>query len=272
MADGVVVVSDGERVLAAIEESGDEPFMLAQKLPGVPVFVAADRYLSGRLAERRFGCTVHLLDDGFQHVQLRRDVDLLVIARAHLDERLLPFGALRESVTAARIADALLVAGDEADADAIVTRVGVDTAFQLVAKDVAVRPIGSADQDVLVPDGTRAVAVAGIARPERFFAALRERGWDVARELAFRDHHWFTARDIHAIHQAAAGAGAHVVITTEKDAVRMESFVARGGPDKARPTWAVLPLEVVVEPSGRFAAWLAARLAAARRRRLGEAA
>jgi tetraacyldisaccharide 4'-kinase len=286
VADGVVVVSDGERVLATVEESGDEPFMLAQTLPGVPVFVAADRYLSGRLAERRFGCTVHLLDDGFQHVQLRRDVDLLVIARAHLDERLLPFGALRESVTAARIADALLVAGDDADADAIVTRVGVDTAFQLVARDLAVRPIGSADQDVLVPEG-KVVAVAGIARPERFFAALRERGWDVARELAFRDHHWFTARDIHAIHQAAAGAGAHVVITTEKDAVRMESLVARGGPDpstgsgssrassrddKARPTWAVLPLEVVVEPSDRFAAWLAARLAAARRRRLEEAA
>ena len=266
VADGVVVVSDGERVLATVEESGDEPFMLAQKLPGVPVFVAADRYLSGRLAERRFGCTVHLLDDGFQHVQLRRDVDLLVIARAHLDERLLPFGALRESVTAARIADALLVAGDDADADAIVTRVGVDTAFQLVARDLAVRPIGSADQDVLVPEGKRAVAVAGIARPERFFAALRGRGWDVARELAFRDHHWFTARDIHAIHQAAAGAGAHVVITTEKDAVRIGLISA--GPF----TWAVLPLEVVVEPSDRFAAWLAARLAAARRRRLEEAA
>ena len=265
VADGVVVVSDGERVLATVEESGDEPFMLAQKLPGVPVFVAADRYLSGRLAERRFGCTVHLLDDGFQHVQLRRDVDLLVIARAHLDERLLPFGALREPITAARIADALLVAGDDADAEAIVTRVGVDTAFQLVARDVAVRPVGSAEQNVLVPEGKRAVAVAGIARPERFFAALRERGWDVARELAFRDHHWFTARDVDVIHQAAAATGAQVVITTEKDAVRMDT--------SARTfTWAVLPLELSIEPSDRFAAWLAARLAAARRRRLGEAA
>ena len=89
-ADGVTVVSDGERVLSTAPQSGDEPYMLAQALPSVPVFVSSDRYLSGRLAERRFGCTVHLLDDGFQHVRLRRDVELLVMARAHLDERLLP--------------------------------------------------------------------------------------------------------------------------------------------------------------------------------------
>lgn len=271
MADGVVVVSNGERVLATVEESGDEPFMLAQKLPGVPVLVGADRYLSGRLAERRFGCTIHLLDDGFQHVQLWRDVELLVIGRAHLDERLLPFGALREPVAAARIADALLVAGDESDVEAIVARIGVETAFQLVARDAAVRPVGSSDQDALVPEGKRAVAVAGIARPERFFVALRERGWNVARELVFRDHHWFTARDVYAINQAAVGAGAQVVITTEKDAVRLDSLVRRSQRNGTL-TWAVLPLDVAVEPSDRFATWLAARLAAARRRRVGEAA
>ena len=73
--------------------------MLARSLPGVPVLVARDRYLAGRLAERRFGCTVHLLDDGFQHLQLARDIDLLVIvSKADLDEPVLPCG------TAARAA------------------------------------------------------------------------------------------------------------------------------------------------------------------------
>jgi tetraacyldisaccharide 4'-kinase len=108
------------------------------------------------------------------------------------------------------------------------------------------------------------VAVAGVARPERFFAALRELGWDVARELVFRDHHWFTARDLDAVRRAAAETDADVVMTTEKDAVRL--------PPHEGIRWAVLPLEVSIEPADRFDAWLAGRLAAARRRLVGEAA
>jgi tetraacyldisaccharide 4'-kinase len=79
-ADGVVVVSDGQSIRVPVEESGDEPQMLARALAGVPVLVSPDRYLAGCLAERRFGCTVHLLDDGFQHVQLARDINLLVMS------------------------------------------------------------------------------------------------------------------------------------------------------------------------------------------------
>ena len=79
--DGVTVVSDGTTILAGIESAGDEPLMLARALPGVPVLVGANRYLSGRLAEERFGATVHLLDDGFQHLELARDVDLLLVSR-----------------------------------------------------------------------------------------------------------------------------------------------------------------------------------------------
>ena len=74
--DGVVVVSDGDRMIASVEASGDEPQMLARALPGVPVLVCPDRYLAGRLAETHFASTVHLLDDGFQHLQLARGTDL----------------------------------------------------------------------------------------------------------------------------------------------------------------------------------------------------
>lgn len=257
-ADGVVVVSDGERVQATPAQSGDEPYMLAKALSGVPVLVSPDRYLSGRLAERRFACTIHLLDDGFQHLQLRRDVDLVVTARADLDERLLPFGRLREPLTAARAADALMVAGGEADVEAITARLGTDTAFRVESRYRPVRALGEPDATIADPRGRRAVAVAGIARPGRFFAALRELGWDVARELVFRDHHWFTTRDVDAIGRVARETGADVVITTEKDAVRLP---ARDG-----IPWACLPLEVVIEPPDRFGAWLAGRLAAARRR------
>ena len=77
-ADGVVVVSDGTRVLATIDRAGDEPLMLARQVPGAAVCVSPDRYLAGTLAERQLGCTVHVLDDGFQHVELARDLDVLV--------------------------------------------------------------------------------------------------------------------------------------------------------------------------------------------------
>ena len=271
-ADGVVVVSDGERACANVSQSGDEPYMLAQLLPRVPVFVSPDRYLSGRLAERRFGCTVHLLDDGFQHVQLGRDVDLVVIERSHLDERLLPFGSLREPVSAARAADALLVSGADTDVEAVTRQVGVEHGFALAPKYDALRAIGAGGGEAFEAHDRRVVAVAGIARPDRFFAALRALGWDVVRELVFRDHYWFTARDVDAIRRVAADTDVDLIITTGKDAVRLQSLIEQvPSPDRA-VAWAVLPVELVIEPPERFNAWLAARLAAARRRRMGEAA
>jgi tetraacyldisaccharide 4'-kinase len=271
-ADGVVVVSDGERVCAKVTQSGDEPFMLAQLLPRVPVFVSPDRYLSGRLAERRFGCTVHLLDDGFQHVQLRRDVELVVIDRSHLDERLLPFGSLREPIAAARAADALLVSGSDADVQTVTAKLAVEHVFTLAPKYDALRAISAGGGEAFEAHDRRVIAVAGIARPERFFAALRELGWDVVRELVFRDHHWYTGRDVDAIRRVAAGMAVDLVVTTEKDAVRLQPLVTQAPSPDGAVAWAALPLGLVIEPPDRFNAWLAARLAAARRRRMGEAA
>ncbi len=288
VADGVVVVSDGRDVLVPAPHSGDEPQMLARALPGVPVLVSPDRYLAGTLAERRFDCTVHLLDDGFQHVQLARDVDLLVMSTGDLDERLLPSGRLREPLEAAAATDALLVPGTEEDAEALAGRLGIKNVFRLVPRydqPRLVEPFGAA---LPASVGRRTVAVAGIARPERFFAALRAEGWDVAKELVFRDHHWFTSRDLESIRRAAVEAKADVVLTTEKDAVRLAAAhprtlapshpgtVAPSHPrtlapssssssSSSSPVWAFLPLQVGVEPSLSFAAWIQDRLGAARR-------
>jgi tetraacyldisaccharide 4'-kinase len=270
-ADGVVVVSDGDRVLVSPAQSGDEPAMLARTLPGVPVLVSRERYLAGRLAERRFGCSLHLLDDGFQHVQLARDVDLVVVSAVDLGERLLPAGRLREPLAAARTADALLVPGTDADVEAVMHGTGVGTAFRVTVRYHTPRLITDDPQgighDLSRPPARPVVAVAGIARPERFFAALRALGWTIGRELAFRDHHWFTARDMSRIEQAAFSAGANLIVTTEKDAARLSPSLVT-----APPAWAVLPLELAVEPADQFASWLAGRLAAARRRRIEDAA
>ena len=107
-ADGVTVVSDGDRILSDVDHAGDEPLMLARMLPGVPVLVGPDRYLSGRFGEERLGVTVHLLDDGFQHVALFRDVDLLLVDADDLTDAVLPAGRLREPLSVARAADAVL--------------------------------------------------------------------------------------------------------------------------------------------------------------------
>jgi len=93
--EGVVVVSDGERVLEPVERSGDEPQLLARTLPGVPVLVGADRYLAGVFAARHFAATVSILDDGFQHVQLERDVDLLLVSVDDLNDRVAVFVFVR---------------------------------------------------------------------------------------------------------------------------------------------------------------------------------
>jgi tetraacyldisaccharide 4'-kinase len=129
------------------------------------------------------------------------------------------------------------------------TRTGCSDTFGLSVRFEPVRGIapGAAEK-------RRVVAVAGIARPERFFAALRAQGWDVAREIAFRDHHWFSAQDVDTIARAATAEGAEAIVTTEKDSMRLEGLAA----------WAWLPMRVTIEPERAFIDWLAARLQHAR--------
>ena len=249
--DGVVVVSDGRDVLEPPSRAGDEPFMLATALPGVPVLVSDDRYPAGQLAHRRFGATVSILDDGFQHLQLARDVDLLLVSPADLDEAVLPAGRLREPLSAAMAAHALVVPGSAEDADRVSALLGVARWFLLEVRHE--EPASSAltrDKPV--------VAVAGIARPERFFDALTRDGWNVAERIAFPDHHWFTSADLERVDVAARTARAAAVLTTDKDLARL------GGPPKARVPWVAVPLHASIEPADQFRAWLRQRIAAAR--------
>src|SRR6185436_18874408 len=194
--DGVVVVSDGQRVRAGLDESGDEPLMMAKQLTGVPVLVSPDRYLAGRLAERHFACTVHLLDDGFQHLQLARETNLLIVEPSDLDAEVLPAGPLREPIDAGRMADAVLVAGSSDEAARVGSRLGLSMAFRLTRRYGVVTPLDGRAAIAAPGSGMRIVALAAVARPERFFSALRAQGWMVVREMAFHDHHHFTERDL----------------------------------------------------------------------------
>ena len=257
--DGVTIVSNGERVLADLAEAGDEPLMLAHALPGVAVLVGADRYLSGCLAERRLGATVHLLDDGFQHFELARDVDLLLVAEEDLADRPLPAGRLRERLSAASVADAALVtAGYDAAAERIGRALALDTVFRVTRTIGAPRMVAGARDSVVVPPGSRVFLVTGIARPDRFDADVAAAGWEIGGVMAFRDHHQFDARDLKKITAAARACFAAIVLTTEKDAVRLATCDTAGLP------LASVPLFVGVEPADRFCDWLFLRLEGAR--------
>jgi tetraacyldisaccharide 4'-kinase len=260
--DGVTVVSDGARVLADLDTAGDEPLMLARALPGVCVLVGADRYLSGRLAEHRFGATVHLLDDGFQHLQLERDVDLLLVSEDDLDDRPIPAGRLRESLTAATAADAALVtAGYDTAAERVGRGLQLSTVFRVTRAIAPPRSVAPPHDSIVVPPASRVFVVAGIARPDRFISDVATAGWEIAGTMTFRDHHRFDARDLDRIVAAATGARSSIVLTTEKDAVRLAALDLKGTPIAA------VPLVVGIEPEERFQTWLMDRLRAARSRR-----
>jgi tetraacyldisaccharide 4'-kinase len=255
--DGVTIVSDGTTVFAGLDVAGDEPLMLARAVPGASVLVGANRYLSGRLAEEKLGATVHLLDDGFQHLELARDVDLLLVGDEDLKDRALPAGYLREPLAAAASADAALVdAGYLTAAERIGRLLGVPDAF-FVTRTLGV-PRTLAGESVVVPTASRVFLVAGIARPERFFSDVVSAGWQVVGTMKFRDHHRFSARDIGRFTRAARSAAASIVLTTEKDGVRL---VPHGLGDVPI---AAVPLMVSIEPADRFRDWLLARLAARR--------
>lgn len=261
-AEGVTVVSDGTHALADLARAGDEPLMLARAVPGALVLVSPDRYWAGALAERRFGATVHLLDDGFQHVTLARDVDLAVVTAADEQDRPMPRGRLREAFGAIRQADAVVVLGEPpAAAAALAARWGVAHAFTATAQPAVARAVDPWGGAVRLPRDRPVVALAGIARPDAFFADLEASGWRLAARLPFRDHHAFTAADVAAIAARVRETGADAVLTTEKDAVRLLPLRPLG------IRAAFVPLAMTIDPADVFAPWLLDRLAAARARR-----
>src|SRR5581483_8692821 len=220
-ADGVTIVSDGRSLRAELAHAGDEPLMLARALSGVPVLVSPDRYAAGLLAERRFDVSIHLLDDGFQHFQLARTVDLVLVDEEDPADRLLPAGRLREPISTASTADALLVTGDAAAVDRVAHGLAAKTAFRVARTLGAPRTI-SGNRSSLAR-GARVFAVAGVARPDRFFSDLAAAGWEIAGSLEFGDHHRFTPGDVARIAAMAAAVSAVAIVTTEKDAVRLEA-------------------------------------------------
>lgn len=216
-----LVVSDGRAPLADASLAGDEPVMLARTLPGVVVAVGRRRDAVGRAVEARFGPCVHVLDDGFQHLSLARDLDVLCVDATQADEHPLPAGRLREFPSAAARADLVLLTQADRVSDerlaALSARFGVARVFH-----VGRRVLGFFDLAGGVrPAPARPFLVCGIARPERFEADVRERVKDVAGCARYADHHRYRDDEWRDLLARARAAGADALVTTAKDAVRL---------------------------------------------------
>ena len=232
-----LVVSDGDAVRADAVQAGDEPAMLARHLPGVVVAVGPRRERVGRAVEERFGRRVHVLDDGFQHLRLHRDLDLVCATPADLLDAPLPAGRLRERPSAVLRAGALLLAGTDGE----LPRAALPRVFHLRR-----RVEGFFDRAGLARAApARAFLLAGIARPERFLADVAASVASSVGSAVFRDHHWFTPDELQRTADRARYAGADAVVTTAKDAERLP------------PGWEPLPVVVLriaaeVEEQGAF--------------------
>lgn len=199
----------------APRDFGDEPLLIARKLQ-VPVIVGEDRYAAGQFAERKFGPQLHLLDDGFQHRRLARDFDIVLLTPFDAENSLLPTGRLREPLSSLSRAHAVVLTNDASSQGPLIAR-------QLVWK---------LRRGIIVPREVNGpcFAFCGIARPGNFFEELRAAGITLAATRSFRDHHAYTDSDVRQLLALRAQHGAAAFVTTEKDAVNLESRVATLAP------------------------------------------
>ncbi len=200
---------------------GDEPVLMAQR-SGAPVFVGADRYSAGLLAEQNEAAgkiAVHLMDDGFQHRQLARDVDIVLLTQEDVEDTLLPAGNLREPLSALREADVIVVREEEAERlEKFIT--GLSRKKKLIAVWMIRRRL-SLDGDAERSLSARPLAFCGIARPKGFTDMLVAEGCCPVETVAFPDHHAYTDHDVARLLQEARQRGADGFVTTEKDAVKL---------------------------------------------------
>lgn len=238
-----VVAGDGNGYINTATESGDEPHMMAQAVPQAVVLVGARRAVTAELATRLYGCDVLLLDDGFQHVAVQRDDNILLLDYNDdpLKDALLPSGRLRESLPAiSRATQVVITKVPQQPDNAVIEH------LQAVVKKYApgsrvslcrfvpekVRPLASQEQPRSMTEmkGLRVAAFCGLARPESFFSTIESLGCQVVARLPFSDHHWYGKNDLQEIALESTKRKADLVLTTAKDAVRLDAEAFAGMP------------------------------------------
>ena len=229
---GRVIVSDRDQVLADVNESGDEASLLAEHLSGkAAVICDANRVVAAHWAIENFGSDVFVLDDGFQHRRIARNLNIVTIDATNPwgNGRLLPAGTLREPRGSLARADCILITrSDQSDR---VTQ--LESELRKVRSEVPIflsrmklrgfRSL-SEGKPMEAKPASQIAAFCGIANPESFFLVLRKTGFELTETQAFGDHHDYTQADMDRIVRGARAHRAQALITTAKDAVKVRSL------------------------------------------------
>lgn len=255
-----VIVSDGYNVLATPAEAGDEPYLLATKLAGkVAVISSANRVEAANTATNNFGANCFVLDDGFQHLRLARDLNIVTIDATNPwgGGHLLPYGRLRETPENLSRADCVVITRcDQVE--------NIDDLREEITRLTGGRPIFKShmrtsrvawiknNAETLKPPA-RVAAFCAVGNPAAFFEQLRRAGFELALEKSFADHHLYSQADVDAVVRAASDAGAGALVTTAKDAVKLRTL------SFSLPCY-VLEIEMSIEKSEALVKLIQARV------------
>ena len=240
----VGIVSDGKTLKMDAAEAGDEAYMLAKHLPNVPVLIGARRAVTGQYAIENFGAEVVILDDGFQHWQIIRDFDILLIDAVSVfgNGHLLPRGTLRESISHISRADVCLMTkvdqAREGSCELIRETVQKYNATAQIVESIheprcliplADWSVDLAGEGVNVETlrGRKVMAVSAIGNPASFERTLSDLGAEIISSLRYPDHHDYTVAEMEDILRRAESFAAEMIVVTEKDAVKIPDEVAR---------------------------------------------
>lgn len=225
--EAVNVVSDGARVLLSARQAGDEPVMMARKLPGVPVLTGRDRRQTGRYALDHLGVDTLILDDGFQHLALGRDLNILLLdwQRPFGNRRLFPAGELRDPIAEARRADLICFTRCPAAPGKAAVEAELPPGIPVLHASHRQGAFLSVPEGEAVSPGVflkqKVAAFTGIVRPDDFRALIERAGADVVHFKAFPDHHPYTEEDCRSFEAEARARGAKFIMVSEKDAVKL---------------------------------------------------
>jgi tetraacyldisaccharide 4'-kinase len=226
-----VIVSDGYTVLASPSEAGDEPYLLATKLKGLAAVISsADRIAAGQEAIKDFGSECFVLDDGFQHLRLARDLNVVTIDATNPwgGGRLLPHGRLRESTDGLNRADCVVmtrcdqVASVDALREELLRLMDSKPIFESQMRIARVSSLKNGGETLAPP--ARVAAFCAVGNPSSFFESLRRAGYELAVERSFPDHHVYLQDEVDAVISAAKEMGANALVTTAKDAVKLRAL------------------------------------------------
>jgi tetraacyldisaccharide 4'-kinase len=263
-----VLVSDGEKIFVTARQAGDEPFELAQKLLGKAFIVAdANRVAAGNWARKEFGITAFVLDDAFQHLRARRDLNVVVIDATNPfgNGKLLPFGILREPLENLKRADAVVVTranlvGTVEDLKKKIRRFNADCPVfvsenkTILLTEIKDFPAKANDtQNWEEKPKPNFLAFCGLGNPNNFFEQMRRDNFDLAATEIFSDHYFYKQSDVENLERKARLAGASALLTTAKDAVKLKSL-------QCDVPCFVAESEMVFSGENDFRSWLISKL------------